>query len=57
MMLLRRRAVSSLKFAREVGDDQEAVRLGQLARLVVVFLDRLELVAEVLLDHVLHVLR
>ena len=41
---------------REVGDDQDAERLGHLAGLGVVFLDRLELVAQVLLDDVLHVL-
>ncbi len=41
----------------EIGDHQEPVRLGQLAGLLVVLLDRLELVAEVLLDDVLHVLR
>ena len=55
-MLLRRRAASSLKFAGKSAIDQEAVRLGQFARLAVVLLDRLELVAEVLLDDVLHVL-
>ena len=55
-MLTSRRAASGVKFDREVGDDQDAVRLGHLAGLRVVLLDRLELVAQVLLDHVLHVL-
>ena len=40
----------------EIGDDHEAIRFGQLAGLLVVADDRVELVAEVLLDHVLHVL-
>ena len=45
-----------VEIGREVGDDQDPERLGDLAGHRVVFLDRLELVAQVLLDHVLHVL-
>ncbi len=45
-----------VEVGREVGDDQDPERLGDLAGHRVVFLDRLELVAQVLLDHVLHVL-
>ena len=45
-----------VEIGREVGDDQDPERLGDLAGHGVVFLDRLELVAQVLLDHVLHVL-
>ena len=40
---------------REVGDHQEAKRLGHFAGAGVVLLDGLELVAEILLDHVFHV--
>jgi len=42
---------------RKIGDDQEAVWLGEFAGLLVVCVDRFELVAEVLLDDVLHVVR
>ena len=45
-----------VEVGREVGDDEDPERLGDLAGHRVVFLDRLELVAQVLLDHVLHVL-
>ena len=45
-----------VEVGREVGDDEDAERLGDLAGHRVVFLDRLELVAQVLLDDVLHVL-
>ena len=41
---------------REIGNDQEPVGLGDLARLLVVRLDRLELVAQILLDDRFHVL-
>ena len=55
-MLISRRAAALGEVGREVGDHQNAERLGDLAGLGVVLLDRLELVAQVLLDHVLHVL-
>ena len=45
-----------VEIGREVGDDQDPERLGDLAGHRVVLFDRLELVAQVLLDHVLHVL-
>ena len=45
-----------VEIGREVGDDQDPERLGDLAGHRVVLLDRLELVAQILLDHVLHVL-
>ena len=45
-----------VEIGREVGDDQDAERLGDLAGHRVVLFDRLELVAQVFLDHVLHVL-
>ena len=41
---------------REVGHHQHLVRLGHLAGILVVLLDRLELVPQVGLEHVLHVL-
>ena len=44
------------KIRRQIRDHQEPVRFGQLARLRVVVVDRLELVAQVLLDDRLHVL-
>ena len=40
---------------REVGDHQETERLGHLAGLSVVLGQRLELVTQILLQHVLHV--
>jgi len=42
---------------REVGHHQEAIRLGELARLAVICIDRFEFITEVLLNHVLHVVR
>ena len=45
------------KVRRKIGDDQNAVRLGHLAGKGIVIKDRLELVAEIDLDHVFHVLR
>ena len=54
-MLIRRRSGSIVEVGREVGDHQDPERLGDLAGHGVVFLDRLVLIAQVLLDHVLHV--
>ena len=45
-----------VEVGRKVGDNQDPERLGDLAGHRVVFLDGLELVAQVFLDHVLHVL-
>ncbi len=45
-----------VEIGREVGDDQDPERLGDLAGHRVVLFDGLKLVAQVLLDHVLHVL-
>ena len=55
-MLLRRRRASSLKFDGEIGNHQEAIRLGQLAGLGVVIVDGGEFVAQVFLDDRFHVL-
>ena len=54
-MLTSRPAAFSLKLAGKSATTSDAVRLGDLAGLGVVLLDRLVLVAQVLLDHVLHV--
>ena len=44
-----------VEVAGKVGHDQHSERLGHLAGVGVVFLDRLELIAQVLLDHIFHV--
>src|SRR5439155_18430269 len=41
---------------REIRDYDDAKRLGNLTRLGVILLDRVEFVAQILLNHVLHVL-
>ena len=45
-----------VEIGREVGDDQDPERLGDLAGHRVVLFDGLKLITQVLLDHVLHVL-
>ena len=44
------------KICWEVGDDEHLERLGHFARVFVVFLNRGELVAQILLNHVFHML-
>ena len=55
-MLARRAIASVLKFDGEIGDDEKAIRLGELAGLGVVIVDGGELVAQIFLDDRLHVL-
>ncbi len=53
-MLTSRRGFQ-VKIRREIGNDQNAEGFRNLAGLYVVFLDRFELTAQILLNHVLHV--
>ncbi len=55
-MLISRRRGDVAELRREIADDEDVVRLGHFSRVFVVLLDRGELVPEVLLEHVLHVL-
>ena len=54
-MLTSRRHASSAEVHGKVGDDQHAKWLGDLAGLGVVLFDRLVLIAQILLNHRLHV--
>ncbi|OPZ96598.1 MAG: hypothetical protein BWY71_01885 [Planctomycetes bacterium ADurb.Bin412] len=41
---------------RKIGNNQKAIRFGQFAGLLIIFLNRFELVAQIFLNHILHML-